>query len=955
MARQLRLALSMNGGVSLAVWIGGAVAEIDELRRGDGFWGDLMEEYGYDRKVQVDVLAGASAGGLNGVLLAQAIRTATPFHTFLGLWREHADIDQLVKFSDEVNGEEGTRSLMRGTYFRRQLEAALPEDPATSAVDHDLQLFASATLLDGNRETFRDVKGAPLFDRRSDAYFTVARRGPAARGLDGFDSDDNRATLARIGRATSSLPGGFEPEPFADTDTRSRLAQTFSPQRRDVEVIDGGVLDNVPIARAIKAIGSSRADGATRRVLVYLHPDPSERVTTRPATALNVIRSFVGKRKESLREDIDELRAHNEIAVEQRRKIEGRLQLLLNESFARLTTEQLNAESAAALLMRCAAEPDAEIAWYSPQQARWGSMIDRDNGMSVDELRLSVDAAVAQTPNLLPTHRTARLVRAIQWLVGDAERVADLDLGKVKSELYELELLCDLSLGFQLGQFIRAEKPQDAIATLTSTSETITGLPAVLSDESWRALVTWELEPDGPTDAEPVTATPSTLLRYLSDRLLSVLSELASTRPLGVELDERVGRAGDSTAASLSVLRGLTDDPATITLDELDLTFAPLSMDRHVNAKPIEFVRIAGDASSPAADLFKSVNTVSGNPKIAGTQLGHLGAFFDPGWRENDWQWGRLDAVPVLAAAILDEQALATRAKRTGHDVDPADLVADVVRRRQEQLLNEFAPADRRDRADPMSEQWFTEWSNRDRRVASLVGTASLTRTGLRAALVIKRLLTHGGGVFAKVIGTALLPVVLAVTGVALAGRRATAATTWTVCVLAAPRMGTTGARWVVWSLGLLTGVAITFVTERLVKPTRQRDWWAGYVLAALGLAFGLALLWKHQKFVNGVVPGLDGMRWLWVVPALAAAISAAMLFFWMPRVWRSVSIVLAAVVYGLGAWLDTEAAGHASAWWARFWPIHSLWVYWIAAVLVAPFIVSKWDRVLLRRERGDA
>ena len=36
--RELRLALSMNGGVSLAVWIGGSVSEIDCLRRGEAFW-----------------------------------------------------------------------------------------------------------------------------------------------------------------------------------------------------------------------------------------------------------------------------------------------------------------------------------------------------------------------------------------------------------------------------------------------------------------------------------------------------------------------------------------------------------------------------------------------------------------------------------------------------------------------------------------------------------------------------------------------------------------------------------------------------------------------------------------------------------------------------------------------------------------------------------------------------
>ena len=76
---ELRLALGMRGGVSLAVWIGGACAEIDELRRAGGetddpaFWAKLLEASNYERVV-VDVMAGASAGGLNGVLFAAAIR-----------------------------------------------------------------------------------------------------------------------------------------------------------------------------------------------------------------------------------------------------------------------------------------------------------------------------------------------------------------------------------------------------------------------------------------------------------------------------------------------------------------------------------------------------------------------------------------------------------------------------------------------------------------------------------------------------------------------------------------------------------------------------------------------------------------------------------------------------------------------------------------------------------------
>ena len=113
--RTLRIALAMKGGLSLAVWIGGAVAELDILRRirlfedqgrcraivlhktndkersQDGgpdpnladraaVYARLLWAHGYDR-VEFDVLAGASAGGLNGVLYAVAQRSGVGFDT----------------------------------------------------------------------------------------------------------------------------------------------------------------------------------------------------------------------------------------------------------------------------------------------------------------------------------------------------------------------------------------------------------------------------------------------------------------------------------------------------------------------------------------------------------------------------------------------------------------------------------------------------------------------------------------------------------------------------------------------------------------------------------------------------------------------------------------------------------------------------------------------------------
>ncbi len=70
----MRIALGIRGGVSLSVWIGGACREIDALRpssqaTGDLFWARLLAISDVN-DVIVDVMAGASAGGLNGVIYA---------------------------------------------------------------------------------------------------------------------------------------------------------------------------------------------------------------------------------------------------------------------------------------------------------------------------------------------------------------------------------------------------------------------------------------------------------------------------------------------------------------------------------------------------------------------------------------------------------------------------------------------------------------------------------------------------------------------------------------------------------------------------------------------------------------------------------------------------------------------------------------------------------------------
>jgi predicted acylesterase/phospholipase RssA len=69
---EVRFAVVLNGGVSLAIWMGGVTYEIDRLTRtwpgADSVYGRLLDLV--QARARADVIAGTSAGGINGAFLA---------------------------------------------------------------------------------------------------------------------------------------------------------------------------------------------------------------------------------------------------------------------------------------------------------------------------------------------------------------------------------------------------------------------------------------------------------------------------------------------------------------------------------------------------------------------------------------------------------------------------------------------------------------------------------------------------------------------------------------------------------------------------------------------------------------------------------------------------------------------------------------------------------------------
>src|SRR4051812_18815077 len=106
---EVRVAMALNGGVSLAIWMGGCAVEIDCARRAYDAGPEAIEAFStrtiyaaicqaLSRRLVVDVMSGSSGGGINGALLAAATVGRRRLHPdFLRRrWLELGDLSRLL-------------------------------------------------------------------------------------------------------------------------------------------------------------------------------------------------------------------------------------------------------------------------------------------------------------------------------------------------------------------------------------------------------------------------------------------------------------------------------------------------------------------------------------------------------------------------------------------------------------------------------------------------------------------------------------------------------------------------------------------------------------------------------------------------------------------------------------------------------------------------------------------
>ncbi len=254
--REIRFAVVMYGGVSLAIYINGIAQELYHLVRstarkvyatgqpGNNEYlvpeGELDSSEKIYRKLGeqlgaafvVDILSGTSAGGINAVFLAKALANDQPFKPLKDLWVNEGDINKLLNDKGSGEGLKGLpspsnqasllnsqRMYYKLLYAIHQMErldakpAVTPErnKDFVSPYVGELDLFVTATDLRGLTLPLM-VNGEKLFENR---YRTVFRFHYSTEEAAGIKSNDftlgDNPFLAFAARCTSSFPVAFEP------------------------------------------------------------------------------------------------------------------------------------------------------------------------------------------------------------------------------------------------------------------------------------------------------------------------------------------------------------------------------------------------------------------------------------------------------------------------------------------------------------------------------------------------------------------------------------------------------------------------------------------------------------------------------------------------------------------------------------------------------------------------
>jgi patatin-related protein len=259
--QEVRFAIVLYGGVSLAIYINGVVQEIRNLvratsgepltngeakgpipvyqqlasilERGKIPSGELPEldlpNHPIRTRFKVDIVSGTSAGGINGIFLAKSLANNESMTSLQDLWCNEGAIENLLNdkrsYTDtNLNQPRETESLLNSRrMFLKLLNAFdsmdstdrrnVSRDGTVSPLADEIDLFATTTDIEGIPvpiQLFDNV----VFERR---YRNAYHLRFASGDRNDFQPDNN-PFLAFAARCTSSFPFAFEPMQLCSID-----------------------------------------------------------------------------------------------------------------------------------------------------------------------------------------------------------------------------------------------------------------------------------------------------------------------------------------------------------------------------------------------------------------------------------------------------------------------------------------------------------------------------------------------------------------------------------------------------------------------------------------------------------------------------------------------------------------------------------------------------------------
>jgi len=716
--KELRIALVCYGGISLAVYMHGITKEIWRLARASRAFhaGDsddpacasvyhtllqrIADETRVELRVLVDILAGASAGGINAVFLSHAIASGKGLDPLTDLWLESADVDKLLdpevstfsriaktaavpiawmlsnrggNVSETVEkGHRGEVKAKLANFVRARwfappfggpgftgllldafdaMDAAPAGQPLLPAYQ-PLDLFVTVTDFRGYPEMLRLNSPPEVLEREH--RLTLSFQDPGGTERNFADPIE----LVFAARATASFPGAFPPFSVRELDKvlasrgrawpgRGAFLSSAMPRHaevggaEDAVLIDGSVLANAPFRPCIDALVKRPARREVDRRFVYIDPKPGRRSVSLTGGDGSEMPGFFATIIGALSDIPREQPIRDNLETIERLSSRIRRQ----RRIVRAMRPEVEAAIERAL--------GSSFLFMNPTAKRLGTWRSRANDLAAKAAgyayaayaHLKIAGVAEEAANSIfrlggggDRSRRDQVRRAIWRVVEERGLVAPGSVTARGLTAEAIAFLRDFDMGF------RTRRLRFVARRLTRMAEERGGERE--DRERVRKLLNdmiGQYHLREPHQVEGETRRAFVDVEEWPEVAMSALARLLDLRPLDEETDLRLSEAfnelpkADRRALLLSYLGYPFYDVATL----------PLLQGEGLD----EFDPIKVDRISP--DDAVAIRKGGTEATLKGIQFNSFGAFFSRAYRENDYLWGRLHGADRLIDITL--------------------------------------------------------------------------------------------------------------------------------------------------------------------------------------------------------------------------------------------------------------------------------------------------------------